>query len=103
MAEVTDTLSKGHSVLIFPEGTRSLDGNLKPFKSGIYHIAKQSGSPLIPIYLNNLSKLLPKGEAIPIPVIATLTLGEPLHLTKMQDKKQFLENARNQLINLSPN
>ncbi len=98
---IVATLEKGNSALIFPEGTRHPDGELGTFKSGIYHIAKAvPGVPLIPVHLDNLSRILPKGELLPLPIVASVTFGDPFRLDLSADRETCLRACRDALLAL---
>lgn len=56
-----DTLSRGISVIVYPEGTRSKDGQLLPFKKGAFHLAAKSQTPIIPLHIHGTRTALPKG------------------------------------------
>jgi 1-acyl-sn-glycerol-3-phosphate acyltransferase len=100
---LVDALSNGDSLVIFPEGTRSNKGDPQPFKSGLYHLAEQfPGVPLVPAWIDNVQRVMPKGEVVPVPVLCTVTFGEPLHLTPGEDKRAFLERARAAVIAQRP-
>ncbi|MCL5124432.1 MAG: 1-acyl-sn-glycerol-3-phosphate acyltransferase [Deltaproteobacteria bacterium] len=73
-----DKLSKGWSMLIYPEGTRTADGNLLPFKKGPFMIAVQTGLPILPVASNGAFKILPKKTIAFRPGRITLTVGEPI-------------------------
>mgnify|MGYP001612888080 CR=1 FL=1 len=91
------------SIIVFPEGTRSLDGQLKPFKSGLYHLCcLKPGLELIPVYLANLHRILPKGEIMPVPLLGRVIFGAPLSLQSGEDKAAFLARARDALLALRP-
>jgi len=60
MAACERTLAEGNSVMMFPEGTRSVDGRLRPFKHGAFTLAQRTGSPLLPIVVYGTSDALPK-------------------------------------------
>ena len=60
MAMCEETLAEGSSVMIFPEGTRSADGRLKPFKSGAFELALRTKAPILPIALDGTARALPK-------------------------------------------
>ncbi|MGL4320324.1 MAG: lysophospholipid acyltransferase family protein [Paracoccaceae bacterium] len=85
----------GSSLIIFPEGQRNMTGEgLLPFKSGLYHFAKQRPEiDLVPVWIANLNRVMPKGEIIPIPLICTVTFGEPMHLYSGETKDAFLARA----------
>jgi 1-acyl-sn-glycerol-3-phosphate acyltransferase len=60
MRDCEDALASGSSVMIFPEGTRSVDGRMRPFKPGAFDLAKRTGRPIVPIALDGTSRALPK-------------------------------------------
>lgn len=101
--QMVAALSEGSSLIIFPEGTRNLDEGVKPFKSGIYHLAKAHPEvELVPVWLENMGRVMPKGEIVPVPLICTLIFGPAMHLQPQETKEEFLERARNALLNLQP-
>lgn len=104
VAQMVAALDLGSSLIIFPEGQRnSSDTPLLPFKSGLYHLAKaRSGVDLVPVWIANLNRVMPKGEVIPVPLICTLTFGAPLHLTENEPKDAFLARATAALLALKP-
>lgn len=88
-------LEAGDSLIVFPEGTRSADGTVHPFKSGLYHLARaRPGITLVPVYLQNLSRILPKGESLPVPLLGSLSVGVPIQLASDETKPAFLDRAR---------
>jgi 1-acyl-sn-glycerol-3-phosphate acyltransferase len=104
VSQMVDALDLGASLILFPEGQRNgTDTPLLPFKSGLYHLAKaRPGVDLVPVWIANLNKVMPKGEIIPVPLICTLTFGEPLHLVPDEAKDVFLGRATAALLALAP-
>ena len=100
VAQMAAALDQGASLIIFPEGQRnSSDAPLLPFKSGLYHLAKaRPGVDLVPVWIANLNRVMPKGEVIPVPLICTLTFGAPLHLEPDETKDAFLARATQALL-----
>lgn len=96
-------LEAGRSVILFPEGTRSLDGETSEFKSGLYHLARRYPDiPLIPVHLENLSRILPKGSRLPVPLIAQARFLAPMRLEPEEPKPVFLQRARAALEEIDP-
>ena len=88
------------SVIVFPEGTRSADGELRPFKSGLYYLARATGAELVPVYLDNLNRILPRGESLPVPMLSRVTFGASLDVEPCEPKDRFLDRARAALLAL---
>jgi 1-acyl-sn-glycerol-3-phosphate acyltransferase len=97
-----EALALGNSLIIFPEGTRQAQLLPGPFKSGLFHLAERfPQAELIPVYLENLHRSMPKGTFFPIPLICTVRFGAALPRLAGEDKSAFLERARNAVIGLA--
>jgi long-chain acyl-CoA synthetase len=88
-------LREGRPLIVFPEGTRSVSGELQKFKPGIGLLAFDLNVPLIPMYIKGAYKALPKGSAIPRPGKIQVIVGEPIHALKF---KNSLPNEPNYLV-----
>jgi 1-acyl-sn-glycerol-3-phosphate acyltransferase len=100
---LVQALQSGDSLVIFPEGTRSHKGEPQPFKSGLYHLAEQfPGVQLIPAWIDNVQRVMPKGEVVPVPILCTVTFGAPLQLRPGEDKREFLQRARDAVLAVRP-
>ncbi len=100
---LVQALQQGDSLVIFPEGTRSARGEPLPFKSGLFHLARQfPGVQLVPAWIDNVQRVMPTGEVVPVPVLCTVTFGEPLQLGEGEDKALFLERAREAVLAQRP-
>ncbi len=99
---MTQALDEGASLILFPEGLRNMgDDPLLPFKSGLYHLARQRPEvDLVPVWISNLNRIMPKGEVVPLPLICTLTFGAALHLEPGEEKQPFLDRASAALLAL---
>jgi len=90
-----EALDQGFSLIIFPEGTRGEGVEIADFKSGLYHLARKcSDVEFVPVYIDNLNRILPKGEFLPVPLLSNLSFGHPLRFEKGEKKEMWLERAR---------
>jgi 1-acyl-sn-glycerol-3-phosphate acyltransferase len=104
VTQMAEALDEGASLIIFPEGQRnSSDTPLLPFKSGLYHLARMRPEvDLVPVWIENLNRVMPKGEIVPVPLLCTVTFGAALHLEEAEDKAAFLDRASAALLALRP-
>lgn len=104
VTQMVEALDQQSSLILFPEGQRnSSDAALLPFKSGLYHLAKaRPDVDLVPVWIANLNKVMPKGEIIPVPLICTLTFGAAMHLLPDEAKDAFLARTSSALLDLAP-
>ena len=99
---VLDGMADRFSLIIFPEGTRGNGEVIAPFKSGIYHMAKRKPNlEFVPVYMENLNRILPKGEILPVPLIGSISFGKPLTLGPEESKPMFLQRARQAILDLA--
>ncbi|MEJ5348741.1 MAG: lysophospholipid acyltransferase family protein [Desulfosoma sp.] len=96
LEEASRRVREGTSIVIFPEGTRSRDGVLQPFKKGGIILAIQSGQPIVPIALSGSYKILPKGARLVRPGRLRMTICEPIETAKMtmEDRDRVIEKVR---------
>lgn len=109
LAPLIEALANGDSIILFPEGTRGHEELPQRFKSGLYNLAlKFPNVVLVPAWINNIQRLLPKGEVVPVPVLCSVTFGTPIQVQKsgqgedawLEDHAAFAERARNAVIAL---
>lgn len=101
VAATAAALDAGSSIILFPEGTRGPGGLPQPFKSGLYHLCRERpGLELVPVWLDHLNRVLPKGEFVPVPLSATATFGAPLRLAPGEERDAFLARAHAALVAL---
>jgi 1-acyl-sn-glycerol-3-phosphate acyltransferase len=105
IGQMAVALDAGDSLILFPEGTRNMtEEPLLPFKSGLYNLAlARPGVELVPTWIDNLSRVLPKGEFMPLPLLCSVTFGAPLVLEEGEERKAFLARARGALLELGGN
>lgn len=101
--QMATAMRAGDSLILFPEGTRSPDGVMAEFKPGLFHLAsKMPDAELVPVHLQNLNRILPKGHLLPIPLLSSVVFGPPMKLEQSERKQDFLKRARDAVINLAP-
>lgn len=99
--EMLKGLGDTGSLILFPEGTRQSGPDPVEFKSGLYHLAKKRPDiELIPVLLDNMNRVLPKGELLPVPLICSVTFGAPLQRIDQEPRDEFLTRSRQAVIDL---
>lgn len=104
IAQMAEALDDGASLILFPEGTRNTtETRLLPFKSGLYHLAStRPDVEFVPVWIENLNRVLPKGELVPVPLLCTVTFGTPIMIEPEEPKDAFLHRARDGLLAIAP-
>ena len=93
--QLLQEMGTDHSIIIFPEGGRGDGETIRPFKSGIYHLAKKNPElELVPIYLDNMNRILPRGVVIPVPMLSRVIFGSPIWIQK-QETMEKTETTKN--------
>ena len=94
-------LESGDSIIIFPEGTRGHAEEPQPFKAGLYNLAlKFPHVVLVAAWIDNVQRVMPKGEVVPVPILCSVTFGAPVQLAPGEDRGEFLARARQAVIAL---
>jgi 1-acyl-sn-glycerol-3-phosphate acyltransferase len=100
--DMVEAMGSEHSLIIFPEGTRGTGESIGTFKAGLHHLAKRLPDvELIPVFMENLSRILPKGEFLAIPLVCSISFGAPMSLRENESKSDFLARARDAVEGLS--
>jgi 1-acyl-sn-glycerol-3-phosphate acyltransferase len=101
---LVEVLDAGDSLILFPEGTRNMtDEPLLRFRSGLYNLAlARPDVELVPCWLENISRVLPKGHFLPVPLLCRAIFGPPISLQPGEERLDFLERARAALLSLRP-
>ncbi len=94
-------LEHGDSIILFPEGTRGHAEEPQAFKAGLYNLAQKFPDVvLVPTWINNVQRVMPKGEVVPVPILCSVTFGAPIQLGPSEERHAFLDRARNAVIAL---
>ena len=100
--ELASSLANGMSLMAFPEGTRSRGGELRPFKTGAFVAAIKSGAPVVPVYIEGASSILPADSLRVSPGRVIVTLGTPIpsrHLG-MENRRELADLVRSKMMEL---
>lgn len=89
------------SLIVFPEGSRSSGREIGSFKSGLYYLCKKRPDlELVPVHIDNMNRILPRGQILPVPMLSCITFGTPLWLEADESKVDFLRRTREAVIQL---
>ncbi len=95
------TIGGTYSLIVFPEGSRSTGEEVGEFKSGLYYLSKKRPDlELVPVHMDNLNRVLPRGEYLPVPLLSCITFGPPIWLEHQEPKASFLKRAREAVVRL---
>ncbi len=98
---LVEALTHGDSVILFPEGTRGHADEPQSFKAGLYNLAQKFPHVvLVPAWINNVQRVMPKGEVVPVPILCSVTFGAPMQLGAGEERRAFLDRARQAVIAL---
>lgn len=98
---IASEMGDSYSIIVFPEGTRGSGEQVGPFKSGLYHLCCiKPGLELVPVYLANMNRILPKGEIVPVPMVGSVIFGDPLRKEEGESKDAFLSRTREAVVRL---
>lgn len=101
VSRVVEGLGRDYSLIFSPEGTRGTGESILPFKTGLYHLClARPDLELVPCYLENFHRLLPKGEYFPLPLLCRIRVGAPLYFEPGEPRQSFLERSRKALEDL---
>lgn len=96
-----EALHSGDSIIIFPEGTRGHTGEPQKFRSGLFTLAQMFPEVvLVPAWIDNVQRVMPKGEVVPVPILCSVTFGEPVRLEEGEERRPFLDRAREAVVAL---
>jgi len=98
--EAARKIKEGKSVMSFPEGTRSRDGSIKPFKKGMFHLAIKSGVPIVPISIVGAKDIMPKRSLHIKPGQVTLVIDKPIDVNgyAIENRHELIERVRNVIV-----
>jgi 1-acyl-sn-glycerol-3-phosphate acyltransferase len=97
-----EALLNGDSLIIFPEGTRKAQALPSPFKRGLAKLAAEFPDvELVPVYCENLHRIMPKGTFFPVPLACNVRFGVPMKRGTNEDEELFLKRARDAVIDLA--
>ena len=88
MLRAAERVQQGVSVIIFPEGTRSPDGHLQPFKKGVFLIALKSQAPILPIAIRGTAQIMPKGSLRAYPGNVQIFIGPPIETAGIPSNRE---------------
>jgi 1-acyl-sn-glycerol-3-phosphate acyltransferase len=101
IADMGEALKAGSSLILFPEGTRGAGGEVQAFKPGIHHLAQAFPNvELVPVWLDNAYRVMPKGALLPVPLLCSVTFGDPIRIGDCEPRAEFLERLRLALTKL---
>lgn len=85
----SELLKGGWHLLVYPEGSRTSDGRIQPFKPGVGHLATQTRTPVVPVHVRGSRRVMPRGQAFPVPAPVSIRIGKPLVPGRDEGSREF--------------
>ena len=82
-------LKSGWNLVLFPEGSRSPDGRIQEFKPGVGHLAKETGTPVVPMHIRGAYQVMPRGQKLPLPGPVRVRIGKPMTVQAAEGSREF--------------
>ena len=86
-------LKSGWNLVLFPEGSRSPDGRIQEFKPGVGHLAKETGTPVVPMHIRGAYQIMPRGQRLPLPGPIRVRIGKPMMLEPREGSREFTQRV----------
>lgn len=87
-------IASGLNIVVFPEGTRSLDGRLSTFKKGPFFLAMQTGAPIVPVAISGTETMMRKGSSLVTPGVAKLEMLEVIEAAAYKSREELMEAVK---------
>ena len=94
-------LKSGWNLVLFPEGHRSPDGRIQEFKPGVGHLAKETGTPVVPMHIRGAHDIMPRGQKLPLPAPARVRIGKPMSPGPKEGSREFTARVEKAVRSLS--
>jgi 1-acyl-sn-glycerol-3-phosphate acyltransferase len=98
----SEVMRKGINMIVYPEGTRSLDGRLLPFKKGPFHLAAETGFPIVPITMLDTLEMMPKGKFAAKGGTARIIFHPPIDPKNFSSREELMDAVKNTIKNALP-
>ncbi len=100
--QATRVIAAGVHITVFPEGTRSRDGKLLPFKKGTFYLAEQTGAPIIPISIHGTETMMKKGSLRVTPAVAHVQFHPPVWAKDYSSREELMQATRQSIASGLP-
>ncbi len=94
-------LKSGWNLVLFPEGSRSPDGRIQEFKPGVGHLAKETGTPVVPVHIQGAFQVMPRHQRLPVPGKVRVRIGKPMTVQPQEGSRDFTARVENAVRTLA--